>query len=201
MPQPWGYNNNNKHLRCGNRKGLLGRNGYHVYSPSRVATPTHLFSFMCLVKDGMLRTKLQHVRYTNYQLPDGPVEAGRRWGQRHPQGANLGSNGRLKFLSKLKQSYRMIAMGLWDSCSLGWWSGNFYCCWIHLMVCLDRLDLAALLQKRSPIEARCLEVGNSQSEQTKQTKIVSQLPHLKCFFVCVGLMFIGSRLNGVLLGP
>ena len=41
---------------------------------------------------------------TNYQLPDGPVKAGRRWGQRHPQGANLGSNGRLKFLSKLKQS-------------------------------------------------------------------------------------------------
>ena len=41
---------------------------------------------------------------TNYQLPDGPVKAGRRWGQRHPQGANLGSNGILKFLSKLKQS-------------------------------------------------------------------------------------------------
>ena len=41
--------------------------------------------------------------YTNYQLPDGPVKAGRRWGQRHPQGANLGSNGILKFLSKLKQ--------------------------------------------------------------------------------------------------
>ena len=40
---------------------------------------------------------------TNYQLPNGPVKAGRRWGQRHPQGANLGSNGILKFLSKLKQ--------------------------------------------------------------------------------------------------
>ena len=25
---------------------------------------------------------------TNYQLPNGPVKAGRRWGQRHPQGAN-----------------------------------------------------------------------------------------------------------------
>ena len=37
---------------------------------------------------------------TNYQLPNGPVKAGRRWGQRHPQGANLGSNGILKFLSK-----------------------------------------------------------------------------------------------------
>ena len=41
--------------------------------------------------------------YTNYQLPNGPVKAGRRWGQRHPQGANLGSNGILNFLSKLKQ--------------------------------------------------------------------------------------------------
>ena len=40
---------------------------------------------------------------TNYQLPKGPVKAGRRWGQRHPQGANLGSNGILNFLSKLKQ--------------------------------------------------------------------------------------------------
>ena len=40
---------------------------------------------------------------TNYQLPNGPVKAGRRWGQRHPQGANLGSNGILNFLSKLKQ--------------------------------------------------------------------------------------------------
>ena len=40
---------------------------------------------------------------TNYQLPNDPVKAGRRWGQRHPQGANLGSNGILNFLSKLKQ--------------------------------------------------------------------------------------------------
>ena len=32
-----------------------------------------------------------------YQLPNGPVKAGRRWGQRHPQGANLGSNGILKY--------------------------------------------------------------------------------------------------------
>ena len=39
----------------------------------------------------------------NYQLPNDPVKAGRRWGQRHPQGANLGSNGILNFLSKLKQ--------------------------------------------------------------------------------------------------
>ena len=39
----------------------------------------------------------------NYQLPNGPVKAGRRWGQRHPQGANLGSNGIHNFMSKLKQ--------------------------------------------------------------------------------------------------
>ena len=45
-------------------------------------------------------TLLQH---TNYQLPNGPVKAGRRWGQRHPQGANLGSNGIHNFMSKLKQ--------------------------------------------------------------------------------------------------
>ena len=38
-----------------------------------------------------------------YQLPNGPVKAGRRWGQRHPQGANLGSNGIHNFMSKLKQ--------------------------------------------------------------------------------------------------
>ena len=36
---------------------------------------------------------------TNYQLPNDPVKAGRRWGQRHPQGANLGSNGILNVLS------------------------------------------------------------------------------------------------------
>jgi len=32
----------------------------------------------------------------NYQLPKGPVKAGRRWEQRHPQGANFGSNGILR---------------------------------------------------------------------------------------------------------
>ena len=42
----------------------------------------------------------EHIPITNYQLPNGPVKAERRWGQRHPQGANLGSNGILKFLSK-----------------------------------------------------------------------------------------------------
>ena len=54
--------------------------------------------------------QLQHIdalpvyflKHTNYQLPNGPVKAGRPWGQRHPQGANLGSNGILKFLSKTR---------------------------------------------------------------------------------------------------
>jgi hypothetical protein len=30
-----------------------------------------------------------------YQLPNGLIKVRRRWGQRHPQGANLGSNGKL----------------------------------------------------------------------------------------------------------
>ena len=54
-------------------------------------------------ESGLVYGPFKHA-FTNYQLPNGPVKAGRRWGQRHPQGANLGSNGRLKFLSKLKQS-------------------------------------------------------------------------------------------------
>jgi hypothetical protein len=31
----------------------------------------------------------------NYQLPNGLIKVRRRWGQRHPQGANSGSNGKL----------------------------------------------------------------------------------------------------------
>ena len=33
-------------------------------------------------------------------LPNGRIKVGHRWGQRHPQGANPGSNGILKSLSK-----------------------------------------------------------------------------------------------------
>jgi len=33
-------------------------------------------------------TKWVVLPITNYQLPNGPIKAGRRWGQRHPQGAN-----------------------------------------------------------------------------------------------------------------
>ena len=49
---------------------------------------------LCLQLQLQLQVQLQ------LQLQNGPVKAGRRWGQRHPQGANLGSNGILKFLSK-----------------------------------------------------------------------------------------------------
>jgi hypothetical protein len=38
------------------------------------------------------------VPITNYQLPNGLIKVRRRWGQRHPQGANSGSNGKLKLM-------------------------------------------------------------------------------------------------------
>jgi hypothetical protein len=34
----------------------------------------------------------------NHQLPNGLIKVRRRWGQRHPQGANSGSNGKLELL-------------------------------------------------------------------------------------------------------
>jgi hypothetical protein len=40
---------------------------------------------------------------TNYQLPNGLIKVRRRWGQRHPQGANSGSNGKLKLMRNSKQ--------------------------------------------------------------------------------------------------
>jgi hypothetical protein len=40
---------------------------------------------------------------TNYQLPNGLIKVRRRWGQRHPQGANSGSNGKLKLMLNSKQ--------------------------------------------------------------------------------------------------
>ena len=33
----------------------------------------------------------------HYHLPNAPVKAGRRWGQRHPQGANFGSQRNTQF--------------------------------------------------------------------------------------------------------
>jgi hypothetical protein len=48
-----------------------------------------------------LLTTLQ--RYTNYQLPNGLIKVRRRWGQRHPQGADSGSNGKLKLMLNSKQ--------------------------------------------------------------------------------------------------
>jgi hypothetical protein len=41
--------------------------------------------------------------FTNYQLPNGLIKVRRRWGQRHPQGANSGSNGKLKLMLNSKQ--------------------------------------------------------------------------------------------------
>ena len=84
----------NKNLRCGNRKGLLSRNDqtHHRMGPKTMEPiPYHQARGI---------PKQTYPSNTNYQLPNGPVKAGRRWGQRHPQGANLGANGILKFLSK-----------------------------------------------------------------------------------------------------
>jgi hypothetical protein len=41
--------------------------------------------------------------FFNYQLPNGLIKVRRRWGQRHPQGANSGSNGKLKLMLNSKQ--------------------------------------------------------------------------------------------------
>ena len=60
----------------------------------RIVFVMHLWCLCVRALDGRFTIGLHGD--TNYQLPDGPVKAGRRWGQRHPQGANLGSNGRLK---------------------------------------------------------------------------------------------------------
>jgi hypothetical protein len=43
------------------------------------------------------------LKITNYQLPNGRIKVRRRWGQRHPQGANSGSNGKLKLMLNSKQ--------------------------------------------------------------------------------------------------
>ena len=59
-----------------------------------------LLIFVCDRKVSVKAAAASGLIVTNYQLPNGPVKAGRRWGQRRPQGANLGSNGILKFLSK-----------------------------------------------------------------------------------------------------
>jgi hypothetical protein len=48
-------------------------------------------------------TPLKQAHYTNYQLPNGLIKVRRRWGQRHPQGANSGSNGKLKLMLNSKQ--------------------------------------------------------------------------------------------------
>ena len=71
----------------------------------RLASPSvYHWDENTMLEVAMLKMRDEAAIYiTNYQLPNDPVKAGRRWGQRHPQGANLGSNGILNFLSKLKQ--------------------------------------------------------------------------------------------------
>ena len=62
----------------------------------------HLMASSCHSAAGHTCTKQQNLCLinTNYQIPNGPVKVEHRWGQRHPQGANLGSNGMLKCMSK-----------------------------------------------------------------------------------------------------
>jgi hypothetical protein len=50
----------------------------------------------------------KYIPITNYQLPNGLIKVRRRWGQRHPQGANSGSNGKLKRMRNSKQLPRII---------------------------------------------------------------------------------------------
>jgi hypothetical protein len=40
---------------------------------------------------------------TPYQLPNSLIKVTRRWGQRHPQGANSGSNGKLELMPNSKE--------------------------------------------------------------------------------------------------
>jgi hypothetical protein len=56
--------------------------------------------------------QLQNGLITNYKmyslllivlLQNGLIKVRRRWGQRHPQGANSGSNGKLKLMLNSKQ--------------------------------------------------------------------------------------------------
>ena len=105
------YKQTNKNLRCGNRKGLLGRNDQThlqghpqrcICADYRVTSGVCCLWITCCGRDSSNKWTHVMVEYTNYQLPNGPVKAGRRWGQRHPQGANLGSNGILKVLSKTR---------------------------------------------------------------------------------------------------
>ena len=83
------------------RFDLAALGGCHTLNVCYVMFTTSAVQVMCATCAPYMCTNgAIHTIITNYQLPNGPVKAGRRWGQRHPQGANLGSNGILKFLSK-----------------------------------------------------------------------------------------------------
>jgi hypothetical protein len=45
---------------------------------------------------------MDHIQ-PHYQLPNGLIKVRRRWGQRHPQGASSGSNGKLELKLNSKQ--------------------------------------------------------------------------------------------------
>jgi hypothetical protein len=76
----------------------------------------YIESEIYLVRNGptILLMPLMSSDSTNYQLPNGLIKVRRRWGQRHPQGANSGSNGKLKLMLNSKQlppahPYSMLA--------------------------------------------------------------------------------------------
>jgi hypothetical protein len=55
-------------------------------------SPTTPAKMQCKQQQKLL-TYVQRKPVINYQLPNGLIKVRRRWGQRHPQGANSGSNG------------------------------------------------------------------------------------------------------------
>ena len=73
-----------------NKFDETGRDGRDAFTVQPLST--------CLLQLYQLANDSHHI--TNCQLRIDPLEAERRWGQGHPQGAHLGSNGRLELLSK-----------------------------------------------------------------------------------------------------
>jgi hypothetical protein len=56
---------------------------------------------------------------TDYRLPNGLIKVRRRWGQRHPQGANSGSNGKLNSTADLIRKGGAHYL-VWDTCLCRW---------------------------------------------------------------------------------
>ena len=80
--------------RTGKARHGSGVNKGRVYSLrcAVVEKSSHVWSHGMVVRQAVAQgcLKLRMCQNANYQLPNGLVKAGRRWGQRHPQGANLG---------------------------------------------------------------------------------------------------------------